>query len=63
MVDCMTKKEQYESHKKTFLEIRDFFLKNHEEFALAKAFHKPMKFYGEHTKKKCIEILRKEAKA
>lgn len=59
----MTKKEQYESHKKTFLEIRDFFLKNHEEFALAKAFHKPMKFYGEHTKKECIEILRKEANA
>lgn len=59
----MTKKEQYEIHKKTFLEIRDFFLKNQEDFALAKAFHKPMKFYGEHTKKECIEILRKEAKA
>ncbi len=59
----MTKKEQYESHRRTFLEIRDFFLKNHEEFALAKAFHKPLKFFGEHTKKECIEILRKEAKA
>lgn len=57
------KKEQYESHKKAFLEIRDFFLKNHESFALAKAFHKPMKFYGEHTKKECIEILRAEANA
>ncbi len=59
----MTKKEQYESHRKTFLEIRDLFLKNHEDFALAKAFHKPMKFYGEYTKKECIEILRKEANA
>jgi hypothetical protein len=38
-------------------------LKNHEDFALAKAFHKPMKFYGEHTKKECIEILRAEANA
>lgn len=56
----MTKK-LYESHRKTFLEIHDFFLKNHEEFALAKAFHKPLKFFGEHTKKECIEILRKEA--
>lgn len=59
----MTKKEQYESHKKTFLEIRDLFLKNQENFALAKAFHKPIKFYGEHAKKECIEILRAEANA
>lgn len=28
------KKEQYENHKKTFLEIRDLFLQNHENFAL-----------------------------
>ena len=55
----MTKKEQYESHKKTFLEIRDFFLKNQEYFALAKAFHKPMKFYGEYTKKECMEFMEK----
>lgn len=59
----MTKKEQYENHRKTFLEIRDLFLQNHENFALAKAFHKPMKFYGEHTKNECVEILRKEANA
>lgn len=57
----MTKREQYESHRKTFLEIRDLFLQNHENFALTKAFHKPMKFYGEHPKNECIEILRKEA--
>ena len=57
----MTKKEQYENHRKTFLEIRDLFLQNHENFALAKAFHKPMKFYGGHTKNECVEILRKEA--
>lgn len=47
------KKEQYENHKKTFLEIRDLFLQNHENFALAKAFHKPMKFYGEHVRPFC----------
>lgn len=27
------KKEQYENHKKTFLEIRDLFLQNHEKLA------------------------------
>ena len=59
----MTKTEQYENCKRAFLEIRDLFLQNHENFALAKAFHKPMKFYGEHTKNECIEILRKEANA
>lgn len=59
----MTKKEKYESHKKTFLEIRDYFLQNHEYFALTKAFHKPLKFYGEHSKNEAIEILRKEVNA
>lgn len=59
----MAKKEQYENHKRVFLEIRDLFLQNHENFALAKAFHKPVKFYGEHTKNEYIEILRKEANA
>ena len=56
----MTKKEQYENHRNTFLEIRDFFLKNNERFALAKAFRKPLKFYGEHTKTEIIKILRAE---
>ena len=57
------KKEQYESHRKTFLEIRDFLLRNHEYSALNKAFHKPMKFYGEYSKDEAIEILRLEASA
>ena len=52
-----------EEAQKAFLKVRDYFLKNQEDFALAKAFHKPMKFYGEHTKKECIEILRAEANA
>lgn len=54
---------KYEICEKIFLEIRDLFLASQEDFALAKAFHKPMKFYGEHTKKECIEILRAEANA
>jgi len=60
MVDLMAKLEEAQ---KTFLKVRDYLLKNQEDFALAKAFHKPIKFYGEHTKKECIEILRKEANA
>lgn len=57
------KKEQYENHKKTFLEIRDLFLQNQENFALARAYKKPRKWYGEHTTEEAIEILRKEANA
>ena len=57
----MTKKEHFEDHKRTFLEIRDFFSKNNESFALAKAYKKPWKFYGEREKNECIKILREEA--
>lgn len=54
----MTKLEE---HTKAFLEVRDELLKNGEDFALAKAFKKPFKWYGEHTKQEAIEILRAEA--
>ena len=56
----MTKKERFEKCKETFLEIRDLFLENQENFALAKAYKKPWKFYIEHEKKECIQILRNE---
>lgn len=59
----MTKKEQFEQHKERFLQIRDYFTRTGEYFALAKAYKKPWKWYGERTKQEAIEILRAEAKA
>ena len=40
----MTKREQFEHHKKTFLQVRDYFLSTGEDFALAKAYKKPWKW-------------------
>lgn len=52
-----------EQSKKHFLKIRYILLKNNENFALAKMYKKPWKWYREHTTQEAIEILRKEANA
>ena len=52
-----------EESKKSFLKVRDYLLKNQENFALARAYKKPWKWYREHATKEAIEILRKEANA
>lgn len=49
--------------KKAFLEVRDILTEKHEDFALAKAYKKPWKWYREHTTQEAIEILRAEVKA
>lgn len=54
---------KFEEHRKTFLEIKKILSENKEYFALAKAFKKPFKWYGEHTKSEALEILRAEAKS
>lgn len=59
----MTKKEQLEQHKERFLQIRDYFTRTGEGFALAKAYKKPWKWYGLQPVQESIEILRAEAKA
>ena len=51
-----------EEAKKAFLEVRDILAENHEDFALARAYKKPWKWYREHTKQEAIKILRAEAK-
>ena len=56
----MTKLEEAQ---KEFLKVRDYLLKNQEDFALAKAYKKPLKWYKEHATKEAIEILRKEVNA
>lgn len=48
---------------KAFLKVKDYLLKNQEDFALAKAYKKPWKWYREHTMQEAIEILRKEVNA
>ena len=52
-----------EEARKAFLKVRDYLLKNQEDFALARAYKKPWKWYREHTTQEAIEILRKEANA
>lgn len=38
-----------EEAKKAFLEVRHILTEKHEDFALAKAYKKPWKWYREHT--------------
>lgn len=52
-----------EEAKKAFLEVRSILIEKHEDFALAKAYKKPWKWYREHTTQEAIEILRSEVKA
>lgn len=51
-----------EEAKKAFLEVRDILVEKHEDFALARAYKKPWKWYREHTTQEAIKILRAEAK-
>ena len=60
MVNIMDKLKEAE---KAFLKVKDYLLKNQEDFALAKAYKKPWKWYREHTMQEAIEILRKEVNA
>lgn len=52
-----------EEAKKAFFKVRDILTEKHEDFALAKAYKKPWKWYREHTTQEAIKILRAEAKA
>lgn len=54
----MTKLEQ---HTKAFLEVRDILENMGEMFALARAYKKPYKWYGEHTTQEAVNILIAEA--
>lgn len=51
-----------EESEKAFLEVRRILTENHEDFALARAYKKPWKWYREHTTQEAIGILRAEAK-
>lgn len=52
-----------EEAQKAFLKVRNILTEKYEDFALAKAYKKPWKWYREHTTQEAIKILRAEAKA
>lgn len=55
--------KKLEEAQKAFLKVRDYFLETQEDFALARAYKKPLKWYKERTTDEAIEILRAEANA
>lgn len=50
-----------EQYKKAFLEVRDILQSMGEMFALARAYKKPYKWYGERTTQEAVDILIAEA--
>ena len=52
---------KYEAHRKSFLEVRDTLQNMGEMFALARAYKKPFRWYGEHTTEEAVNILIAEA--
>lgn len=52
-----------EEAQKAFLKVRNILTEKREDFALARAYKKPWKWYREHTTQEAIKILRAEAKA
>ena len=50
-----------EQHTKTFLQVRDTLQNMGEMFALARAYKKPFRWYGEHTTEEAVNILIAEA--
>lgn len=51
------KKSKYEEHKRAFLQVREILINMNENFALAKAFKKPVKWYGEHSVEEAVTLL------
>lgn len=51
----------YEEHMQNFLRVREFLRASGEISALAVAFHKPVKWYGEHSQMEAVKLLREES--
>lgn len=52
------RKEKYKKHYNNFLKVRDKLKEQRDFSSLAKAFKKPLKFYGNHTIQEAIKILK-----
>lgn len=55
------KKIEYEDHRNKFLQARNILQSQHNGVALAKAYHKPLKWYGKYTVEEAVKILQTEA--
>lgn len=51
----------YKEHMRNFLKAREFLRASGENSALAMAFHKPVKWYGEHSQMEAVKLLREES--
>lgn len=51
----------YKEHMRNFLKVREFLRASGENSALAMAFHKPIKWYGEHSQIEAVKLLREES--
>lgn len=51
----------YEEHMRNFLKVREFLRASGENSVLAMAFHKPIKWYGEHSQMEAVKLLREES--
>lgn len=58
----MTANERFNICKHNFLEVRKKLYEMGEEFAAARAYKKPWKWYREHTSEEAIKILIQESK-
>lgn len=47
----------FEKHFNNFLEVRDILKLNHMNLAVARAFKKPFKWYGQHSIQDAVDIL------
>lgn len=55
------KKSEYIEHVNNFLKVMEILRSQNNSFALARAFKKPMKWYGQYTVQEAVEILQAEA--
>lgn len=51
------KKREYEEHRKAFLQVREILTDMNENFALTRAFKKPVKWYGQHSIDEAVSLL------
>ena len=56
------KRSEYEDHVNKFLKVMEILQSQNNSLALARAFKKPMKWYGQYTVDKAIEILKIEGR-
>lgn len=55
------KKSEYIEHVNNFLKVIEILQSQNNSFALAGAYHKPFKWYGQYTVQRAVEILQAEA--